>query len=98
LHHRNFKLADLVALGQVRIEVVLRAKMLRSAMCALTPKPNSIARSTAPMFITGKVPGKAMSTAQACVLGSAPNATEARLKILLFVESCACVSKPMTTS
>jgi hypothetical protein len=32
------------------------------------------------------------------VLGSAPNATEARLKILLCVESWAWVSKPMTTS
>jgi len=57
-----------------------------------------MARSTAPLFITGKVPGKAKSTAQAWVLGSAPKAVGARLKILLCVESCACVSNPMTTS
>ena len=49
-------------------------------------------------FITGKAPGRAISTAQAWVLGSAPNATDARLKILLCVESWVCVSKPMTTS
>ena len=40
-----------------------------------------MARSTAPRFITGSVPGSARSTAQACVLGSAPNAVGARLKI-----------------
>ncbi|MCY1214382.1 hypothetical protein D9M72_261950 [compost metagenome] len=57
-----------------------------------------MARSTAPLFITGSVPGSARSTAQACVLGSAPKAVEARLKILLAVDSWACVSKPMMTS
>jgi hypothetical protein len=57
-----------------------------------------MARSTAPLFITGSVPGSAKSTAQAWVLGSAPKAVGARLKILLAVESWAWVSKPMTTS
>ena len=57
-----------------------------------------MARSTAPLFITGSVPGSARSTAQACVLGSAPNAVDARLKIFDAVESWAWVSKPMMTS
>ena len=72
--------------------------MLRGATYAPIARPNSIARSTAPRFMTGSVPGRARSTAQAWVLGSAPNAVEARLKILLRVESWAWVSKPMTTS
>ena len=44
-----------------------------------------MARSTAPLFMTGSVPGSARSTAQAWVFGSAPNAVEAPLKILLAV-------------
>jgi hypothetical protein len=72
--------------------------MLRGAMVLPMARPKRMARSTAPTFITGSVPGRARSTAQAWVLGSAPKATEARLKILLWVESWACVSKPITTS
>ena len=67
-------------------------------MCEPSARPSLIARSTAPLFITGSVPGSARSTAQAWVFGSAPKAVEARLKILLAVESCAWVSKPMMTS
>ena len=72
--------------------------MLRGAMCEPTARPKRMARSTAARFITGSVPGSAMSTAQAWVLGSAPKAVLARLKILLWVDSWACVSKPITTS
>ena len=72
--------------------------MLRGAICALTARPNSMARSTAPLFITGSVPGSARSTGLAWVLGSAPKAVGARLKIFDWVDSWACVSKPMTTS
>ena len=57
-----------------------------------------MARCTAPRFITGNVPGSARSTAQAWVLGSAPKAVAARLNILLWVDSWAWVSKPITTS
>src|SRR5687768_17474314 len=39
-----------------------------------------------------------MSTADACEFGAAPNAVEAPEKIFDAVESCACVSRPMTTS
>ncbi|MNY76685.1 hypothetical protein D3C86_2163450 [compost metagenome] len=76
----------------------MRANTLRGAMCEPSARPSLMARSTAPLFITGSVPGNARSTAQACVLGSAPKAVEARLKILLAVDSWACVSKPMMTS
>ena len=57
-----------------------------------------MARSAAPRFITGSVPGKARSTAQAWVLGAAPKSVEAREKIFDRVESCTWVSKPITTS
>ena len=63
-----------------------------------TDKPNAMARSTAPWFITGRVPGKAMSTGQACVLGSAPNCVGAPEKIFDCVDSWTWVSMPMTTS
>src|SRR5437660_12514858 len=39
-----------------------------------------------------------MSTADACVFGAAPNAVDAPEKILDAVESCVCVSSPITTS
>src|SRR5262245_59144433 len=39
-----------------------------------------------------------MSTADACVFGAAPNAVGAPEKIFAAVESCACVSSPITTS
>src|SRR5258708_13825819 len=63
-----------------------------------TARPKRIACSTAPRFSTGSTPGSAMSTAEAWVFGSAPNAVAAAEKILLRVRSCACVSMPTTTS
>src|SRR5690348_13225050 len=63
-----------------------------------TASPKRIARSTAPRLSTGSVPGSARSTADACVLGGAPNAVEAPEKIFDAVVSCAWVSRPMTIS
>jgi len=48
--------------------------------------------------MAGSAPGSARSTGLVCVLGSAPNAVLARLKIFDCVASWACVSKPITTS
>ena len=67
-------------------------------MRAPTARPNMIARSTAPRFMTGKTPGNAKSTAQAWLLGDAPKRIGAPLKIFDSVVSCACVSNPITTS
>ena len=50
------------------------------------------------LFSTGSTPGSAMSTADACVFGAAPNAVDAPEKIFDAVDSCAWVSSPMTTS
>ena len=61
--------------------------MEREATLAPIAKPNFIAFSTAPLFKTGRVPGKAKSTTQACVLGSAPKSVEAAEKIFVLVES-----------
>src|SRR5690348_12622365 len=63
-----------------------------------TARPKRMARSTAPLLSTGSTPGSARSTAEACVLGGAPNAVDAPEKIFDAVDSCACVSSPMTTS
>src|SRR5512134_3088978 len=65
---------------------------------APTARPKRMAFSTAPLLSTGSTPGSAMSTAEACVFGAAPNAVDAPEKILLFVSSCACVSMPITVS
>src|SRR5437868_8742095 len=72
--------------------------MLHGAMVAPIASPNSMARSTAALLSTGSVPGSARSTGQACVLGAAPKAVEAPEKILEAVDSCVCVSRPITTS
>src|SRR5215468_3221137 len=63
-----------------------------------TARPKRIARSTAPRFATGSVPGSAMSTAEACVFGAAPKAVAAPENIFERVESCAWVSRPTTIS
>jgi hypothetical protein len=76
----------------------LRAKIECLATLAPTARPKRIARSTAPWFITGSVPGSARSTGDAWVFGSAPKAVDEPLKILLKVDSWAWVSRPMTTS
>src|SRR5258706_12229328 len=57
-----------------------------------------MARSSAPLLRTGRTPGSARSTADACELGGAPNAVDAPEKIFDAVLSCACVSNPMTIS
>src|SRR3954447_6472571 len=72
--------------------------MERRLMVAPTARPKRMACSTAARFSTGSVPGSAMSTAEACVLGSAPKALAAAEKILLLVRSCAWVSMPTTIS
>jgi hypothetical protein len=76
----------------------LRAKIESGATFAPTANPKRIARSTAPRFITGSVPGNARSTGEACVFGAAPKCVDEPLKIFDCVESCVCVSMPMTTS
>jgi hypothetical protein len=76
----------------------LRANTLRWLMVAPMASPKRMARSTAPLFSTGRTPGKAMSTADACEFGAAPKAVDAPEKIFDAVDSCACVSSPMTSS
>ncbi|MNI71730.1 hypothetical protein D3C73_1276190 [compost metagenome] len=76
----------------------MRAKTERGAMVAPTASPKRMARSAAPRFMTGRLPGKARSTSLACVLGAAPNCVLLPEKILESVESWVCVSSPMTIS
>src|SRR5712671_1427049 len=72
--------------------------MERGLIFPLTARPKRIACSTAARLATGSVPGSAMSSAEACVFGAAPNALGAPENILLRVRSCACVSMPTTIS
>src|SRR5260221_8491853 len=72
--------------------------MERGLMLPPTARPKRIACSIAARLATGRVPGSAMSTAEACVLGAAPNAFGAPENILLRVRSCVCVSMPTTIS
>ena len=94
LHNRD----AFTSLGFRSSQTNVRAKTETGATCAPMARPNWMAFSTAPRFMTGNTPGNARSTGQACVLGFSPKWVEAPLKILDTVESCACVSRPMTTS
>src|SRR5712691_2252145 len=67
-------------------------------MVPLTARANRIACSTAARLATGSVPGSAMSTAEAWVLGAAPKAFGAPENILLCVRSWVWVSMPTTIS
>src|SRR5258706_2903440 len=72
--------------------------MERGLTLPSTARPKRIACSIAARLATGSVPGSAMSTAEACVLGAAPNALGAPENILLRVSNCVCVSMPITIS
>src|SRR2546422_188110 len=63
-----------------------------SAMAALT------AIITASRFKTGRAPGNPKQTGQVLVFGGAPNCVEQEQKILDWVSSCACTSRPITVS
>src|SRR5437868_13871730 len=58
----------------------------------------STAYSTAFLLSTGSAPGKPKQTGQSVVLGGAPNWVEQPQKILVWVSSCTCTSRPMTGS
>ena len=99
LHDRQFVLADLIALGKVGVEIVLAGEH-RAPVDVLHQRP---ARSgwparLRPRWQPAATPGSAISTALACVFGAAPNAVDAPENIFDAVDSCACVSSPMTIS
>ena len=58
----------------------------------------SAAYSTAFLLSTGSAPGNPRQTGQTLVLGGAPNWVEQPQKILVWVSSCTCTSRPMTGS
>jgi hypothetical protein len=71
---------------------------VRNDMAVLEAEGYIAQPPTAARFKTGNVPGSAMSTADACVLGGAPKSVEAPEKALLRVRSWTCVSMPTTIS
>ena len=71
-------LADLVALRQVGIEIVLPVEdAMRRLISAFRPSPVRIACRTHSSLITGSIPGIAASTSETWLLGSPPNSVEA---------------------
>src|SRR5580658_14668 len=61
-------------------------------------KPASMASSTACRLKTGRAPGSPRHTGHTFVLGGAPKLVGQPQKILVFVASWTCTSKPMTGS
>ena len=57
-----------------------------------------IVRSTAARLATGSAPGCAVQTGQMRVFGSPPGSFGQRQNILLRVESCTWISRPITAS
>ena len=96
---RLVELADLVALRQVGIEVVLAVE-LRDRRCT-SPSSASAARiatRSACSLSTGRTPGRPMSTGETRVLGSPPESLGALENSLLTTSSWQCTSRPMTGS
>jgi hypothetical protein len=94
---RVVELADLVALRQVGVEVVLAVEG-REVDLALSPSPVRTACATQNSLITGSMPGIAASTKETLALGSAPKAVEAPEKSLAFEATWAWTSMPITSS
>ncbi len=67
------ELRDLVALGQVGIEVVFAREDGALAHLAVEASAASVANSTALALSTGSAPGRPRQTGQMLVLGSEPN-------------------------
>ena len=81
LNDWNFVLADLVALGQIGVEVVLAFED-RAAMVPFTASETDRVLDCSAVE-DRQHPGSAISTAEACAFGGAPNAVGAPEKILL---------------
>jgi len=77
-------LRNLIAGRQVGIEEFLRSKTLSSSILALRPSPVLTACSTQNRLMTGSMPGKAASTGETCVFGSAPKSVAAPENSLAF--------------
>ncbi len=97
-HDGRLVLADLIALRQIRIEIVLPVEHRSGATVQLSSKPVSAVRRSASSLATGNTPGKPRQTGQTCVFGAAPNSLAQPHHIFDFVLSWTCVSRPMTAS
>ena len=75
---RRFVLADLIALRQIRIEIVLAVEHGPFRLIfAFSPSPVRTACRTHSSLITGSMPGMAASTSETCEFGSPPKAVDA---------------------
>src|SRR5262249_1199196 len=76
----------------------LRWNVERGAISDPSARPTAIVRSTAARLATGSAPGCAVQAGQMRVLGSPPDSFGQRQNILLRVESCTWISRPITPS
>ena len=98
LRQRLVKLGNLIALGQIGIEIVLAGED-RSFVDAAVQR-HSRERGKLHGFTVqhGKSPGKPRHTGQTLVFGGAPKWVEHEQKILVAVRSWTCTSSPITGS
>ena len=76
----------------------MRAKRDRGLMAQFSARAAFIAMVTASRFSTGSAPGKPRHTGQTLELGGSPKCVEQEQKILDFVRSWTCTSRPITAS
>ena len=90
---------DLVALGQIGIEIVFAAKRDLSWMRRVAgPSEARGGQLDARRLSTGSAPGKPRHTGQVLALGGSPKRVEQAQKILVAVRSCTWTSRPITGS
>jgi hypothetical protein len=99
---RQLELADLVRLGQVRVEVVLAGEDVMALYCTvqLRARATRMANSTARRLITGSMPGIPRQTGQTAEFGAAAvlSTTRQPQNIFELVSNSAWISRPMTGS
>ena len=96
---RQVVLGDLVALRQVRVEVVLAVPAGGGGVVPSMARPVVRTCSTARRLIVGSAPGRPRQTGHVWVFGGAPRrSVEQEQNILLAVPSWPWTSMPMTTS
>ena len=95
---RLLVLRDLVALGQVGIEVVLAREDRGLLDRAARGQGGAHGEVTAWRLSTGKAPGRPRQTGQTLVLGASPKRLRQAQKILVCVRSWQCTSRPITGS
>ena len=92
---RQIILADLIALRQVGIIIILAVPLRRRRDLAIERDGRLEPQRKASRFITGSEPGIPMHTGHVWVFGGAPNFVLQRQNNFVRVSNCTWTSKPM---